>query len=88
MLILTIANVQRLTLARMLEESNIPATVLSSLGTAAPWPIESGATAIICGTDRAGVESFARKVCRDRGEQCAMLVEIPGATFDFLSPEG
>lgn len=87
MIILTIANVQRLTLARLLEAAGIPATVLSSLGTAAPWPVETGATAILCGVSRDRVESFARKVCRDRGEQCALLVEVPAA-FDLISPEG
>lgn len=84
MLILSVANIQRLTLARMLESAGIPATVLSSLGTAAPWPVESGATALIYGESYFAVAQFAARLCRDRGESCAMLVEIPGASASFI----
>lgn len=84
MFLLTIANVQRLTLARLLESAGIPATVFSSLGTCSPWPIESGATALICGVPRETVETFARETCKARGEQCAALVTLSG-TFDIVA---
>jgi hypothetical protein len=83
MLILTIANITPRHLAERLEAAHIPATVTWSLGTCAPWPIERGATAYIVttfdasGTLRPDVERFAADLCRDLGESCALLVEVP-----------
>lgn len=89
MLILSVANVTSPQLTRDLHAAGIPCTVVASFGACQPWPIETGATALVHTslTDRDGLrpklEAFAARYCRERGEQCALLAEIPG-TFDII----
>lgn len=90
MLILTVANISAMQLTRDLEAAGIAATVLHSLGTCAPWPIEAGATAIIAVPHehqryiiRANVKTFAARLCKARGETCAALLDIP-STFTLI----
>lgn len=94
MLILTIANISLRALAERLEAAQIPATVMWSLGTCSPWPIERGSTAYITGMEasvpaitRKYVETVAADLCRDLDEQCALLVDVPDTScLIYASP--
>lgn len=89
--ILSIANTTPDAIAPALEAAGIAATIVDSLGVAAPWPNERGVTCLIAvnGDDVPHysngtiVREFARQWCRDHGETCAALTIVP-ASFTLL----
>jgi hypothetical protein len=88
--VLSIANTTPDAIAPALEAAGIAATILDSLGVAAPWPAERGVTLLIAanGDDvpHYGVGSlatFARQWCKDHGETCAAPTIVP-ASFTLL----
>lgn len=89
--VLSIANTTPGAIAPALATAGIAATIVDSLGVAAPWPNERGVTVLVAanGDDvphygvGSQVRAFARQWCKDHGETCAALTVVP-ASFTLL----
>lgn len=89
--ILSIANTTPDAIAPALATAGIAATIVDSLGVAAPWPNERGVTILVSTEATPGqhdpignaVKLFAADWCRDHGETCAALTIVP-ASFTLL----
>ena len=90
--VLSIANTTPDAIAPALEAAGIAATIVDSLGVAAPWPNERGVTVLVSADSTEDdaeystggqVRYFARQWCKDHGETCAALTIVP-ASFTLL----